>query len=103
MINQVASVLDLPIDLAFSVCRTIGSARTRPRGICSSPSPAQPVSSSAHSQKIDVLVQISMNKSRPSSLSQQSQSLLVTHGLPRDKFLGKHIHSPKEGQLEKKS
>jgi len=39
----------------------------------------------------------------PSSLSQQSQSLLVIHGLPRDKFLGKHIHSAKERQLEEKS
>jgi len=29
-------------------------------------------------------------------LRQQSQSLLVIHGLPRDKFLGKHIHSAKE-------
>jgi hypothetical protein len=32
-------------------------------------------------------------------LRQQSQSLLVIHVLPRDKFLGKHIHSVKEGQL----
>jgi hypothetical protein len=39
----------------------------------------------------------------PRSLSEQSQSLLVTHRLPRDKFLGKHIHSSKEGQLEEKS
>jgi hypothetical protein len=34
---------------------------------------------------------------------QQSQSLLVIHGFPRDKFLCKHIHSAKEGQLEEKS
>src|SRR6266851_8915640 len=38
----------------------------------------------------------------PSSLSQQSQSLLVIHGLPRDKFLGQHIHSTKESQLDEK-
>src|SRR5258708_19922333 len=36
-------------------------------------------------------------------LRQQSQSLLAIHGLPRDKFLGKHIHSVKQGQLEEKS
>src|SRR6267142_786894 len=36
-------------------------------------------------------------------LRQQSQSLLVIHGLPRDKFLGEHIHSAKEGQLQEKS
>ena len=29
-------------------------------------------------------------------LRQQSQSLLVIHRLPRDKLLGKHIHSAKE-------
>src|SRR5277367_630447 len=44
-----------------------------------------------------------MNKSAPSSLSQQRKSLLVIHRLPRDKFLGQHIHSSKEGQLEKQS
>jgi hypothetical protein len=36
-------------------------------------------------------------------LGQQSQSLFVVYGLPRDKFLGKHIHSAKESQLEEKS
>src|SRR6266403_2915006 len=55
----------------------------------------------------------SAQRTRPSSLfsrsleagphRQQSQSLLVIHGLPGDKFLGKHIHSAKEGQLEEKS
>ena len=39
---------------------------------------------------------------RLSSLRQQSQSLFVIHGLPRDKFLGKHIHSAQEGQLDEK-
>src|SRR5207247_10870107 len=38
-----------------------------------------------------------------SPLRQQSQSLLVIHGLPWDKFLGKHIHSAKEGQIDEKS
>jgi hypothetical protein len=33
---------------------------------------------------------------RLSPLRQQCQSLSVIHGLPRDKFVGKHIHSAKE-------
>src|ERR1700686_1530764 len=37
-----------------------------------------------------------------SSLRQQSQPLFVIHGLPRDKFLSKHIHPAKESQLEEK-
>src|SRR6266566_800973 len=37
------------------------------------------------------------------TLRQQGQFLLRIHGLPRDKFLGKHIHSAKEGQLDEKS
>src|SRR5260370_24306518 len=36
-------------------------------------------------------------------LRQQGQFLLVIHGLPRDKFLGKDIHSAKDGQLDEKS
>src|SRR5262249_46836422 len=39
----------------------------------------------------------------PSSFRQQSQLLLVSHGLPRDEFPCKHIYSPKEGQIEEKS
>src|SRR5258707_14007603 len=39
---------------------------------------------------------------RLSSLRQQSQPLFVIRGLPRDKFLGKHIHSAKESQLDEK-
>src|SRR6266849_1511770 len=39
---------------------------------------------------------------RLSSLRQQSQSLFVIHGLPRDKFFGKHIHSAKQSQLDEK-
>jgi hypothetical protein len=36
-------------------------------------------------------------------LGQQNQSLFVINGLPRHKFLGQHIHSAKERQLEEKS
>src|SRR5215510_14317661 len=36
-------------------------------------------------------------------LRQQSQSLLVIHGLPWDKLVGQNIQSAKEGQLEEKS
>src|SRR6266850_7038718 len=60
-----------------------------------------------------ILLLPSAQRTRPSPLfsrsleagphRQQSQSLLVIHGLPRDKFLGKHIHSAKEGQLEEKA
>src|SRR5713226_1318965 len=39
---------------------------------------------------------------RLTSVRQQSQPLLVIHGLPRYKFLGKHIHSAKESQLDEK-
>jgi len=39
---------------------------------------------------------------RPRSLGQQSQPLLVIHGLPGDKFLGQDIHSAKESQLDEK-
>jgi hypothetical protein len=38
---------------------------------------------------------------RLSSLRQQSQPLFVIDGLPRDKFLGKHIHSAQDSQLDK--
>src|ERR1700739_1301380 len=38
---------------------------------------------------------------RLSSLRQQSQPLFVIGGLPRDKFLGKHIHSAQDSQLDK--
>src|SRR5260370_17054729 len=39
---------------------------------------------------------------RLSSLRQQSHPLFVIRGLPRDKFLGKDIHSAKESQLDEK-
>ena len=36
-------------------------------------------------------------------LQQQRQSLFLLHRLPRNKFLGEHIHSAKQRQLEEKS
>jgi len=35
-------------------------------------------------------------------LHQQRQSLLMLHRRPRNKFLGEHIHSAKQRQLEEK-
>jgi len=37
-----------------------------------------------------------------SSTGQESQPLFVIHGLPRDKFLGKHVHPAKKSQLDEK-
>src|SRR3974390_960949 len=38
-----------------------------------------------------------------SPVCQQCQSLLMTHGIPRDKLLSKHIHPAQESQLDEKS
>ncbi len=42
----------------------------------------------------------SIRSLKAGSLRQQCQSLLLIHGLPRYKFLRKHILSAKESQLE---
>jgi len=52
----------------------------------------------ARFQQLAVLLLI--KEPETGSFRQQSQFLFVIHRLPWDKFLGKHIHSSKESQLE---
>src|SRR5256886_9288862 len=50
----------------------------------------------------DITWSILISSLEASPLRQQGQSLVVIHGLPRDKFLSKYIHSAQESQLHEK-